>query len=561
MKLPPLLSGARRRNFALLVANGALQAAGAVGTALLAQDGFDRLLGGGAAAGATPFVVVVGGLAGIAAAAAWLRYREHLDAERLGEAYVHALRMRLFRHLLRIGPGVAGRLSRGAITLRFVGDLSALRRWVSLGLARLLVGGVVTFLALLALALMEPTLAAAVGTGVAAAGLLGLGLGSRLQEATRTVRLRRGRLAALLTDRLAHLHLVQACGQEQRETNRFKMLSRRLKAAVLQRARTAGMLRALADAGASAATLSALAVGAQLVALDLATPGTVVAAMLVAGLLAPRLQELGRIYEYWTAARIAREKQARLLQMRPARPGTQRRGGQSLQPGPGALVLNGVALDGLLPALDLALAPEDRLCIVGSNGAGKSSLLQVMAGLRRPDAGRVELNGQDLRVSDSRQVHRAIGLVSCDLPLLRGSLRFNLTYGLDGKAGAAALSEAIERCDLGGLIDRLPQGLDTQVSELQTRFSAGERMRITLARGLITRPQVLLLDEVDSHLDGDGLRALVDVVRQFAGPVAFVTHNPERLGIAARALRLTAGQPAVALPETASIAMALRAVT
>jgi ATP-binding cassette subfamily B protein len=542
MMLPPLFSDSRRRDFTLLVMNGALQATGAVATALLTRDGFDRLITGGGAV-SVPFIMVVGGLIGIAAGVAWLRYREHLTAERLGQSYVHAVRMRLFRHLLHIGPGVVGRLSRGAITLRFVGDLSALRRWVSRGIARLLVGGVVIVFSLVALTLIEPTLAAAVGAGVAAAGLLSLGLGNRLQAATRAVRRRRGRLAAHLTDRLAHLHLVQACAQEQREAARFKMLSRRQMAAFLRQARTVGLLRSLADAGASAASLAAFVVGAQLVALQMASPGTAVAAMLVAGLLAPRLQELGRIYEYWTAARIAREKQERLLRLRPAKPGT-RRGGRSLPQERGELVLRGVALNGLLPALDLTLTPGDRLCIVGDNGAGKSTLLQVMAGLRRPDHGRVELNGQSLKVSDNRQVRRAIALVSCDQALLRGSLRANLTYGLGGAAGNGELADVIERCDLGGLIERLPQGLETQISELQTRFSAGERMRIALARGLITQPQVLLLDEVESHLDSDGLWALGDIIRSFDGPLAFVTHHPERLGVTARILQLSAGKPA-----------------
>ncbi|GAB4366182.1 MAG: ABC transporter ATP-binding protein [Kiloniellaceae bacterium] len=547
MKLPRLFAGSRRRDFVLLVANGGVQAAGAVVTALLVHAGFDRLIAGDAAGGMAQSAWIVAALVGIAAVNAWLRYREHLDAERVGQSYVHALRMRLYRHLMRVGPGIAGKMSRGALTLRFVGDLTALRRWVSLGLARLMVGGVVIVTALGALAAIEPVIALSVGAGVATAGVLGLGLGTRLQAATREVRRRRGRLAAALTDRLAHLHLVQAFGQERRETARFKTLSRRLKAAFLHRAGAIGLLRALADAGAATASLCALLVGAQLVAVGAASPGAVVAAMLVAGLLAPRLQELGRIYEYWTAARIAREKLHRLLRIRPPRAGALARGGLDLPPGPGALVLRGVALDGLLPPLDVAVAPGERLCIVGENGAGKSSLLQAMAGLRRPDAGCVELNGQDLAVSDARQVRRAIGVVSCDLPLLRGSLRFNLTYGLggSGKAVETALADVVARCDLAGLLERLPQGLDTQLSEQQSQLSAGERLRIALARSLLLRPQVLLLDELDAHLDGEGLAALDAVMRGFDGPLVFVTHRRERATLATRTLTLRAGQPAV----------------
>ena len=559
MKLPALFSGSRRRDFGLLVLNGSLQAAGAVATALLVRSGFDGLIREGIGGEGPQGLLLVGGLIGIAAVTAALRYREHLDAERVGQSYVHALRVRLYRHLLRAGPGVAGKISRGAVTLRFVGDLTALRRWVSLGLARLLVGGVVIFLALAALAVIEPVIALSVGAGVALAALLGLGLGNRLQTTTREVRRRRGHLAALLTDRIAHLHLVQAFGQERRESDRFKNLSRRLKSSFIERAKAIGLLRALADAGAATASLCALLVGAQLVVLGAASPGAVVAAMLVAGLLAPRLQELGRIYEYWTAAVIAREKQERLLRLRPPRAGARLSGGRDLAEGRGDLVLRGVALDGLLPPLNLAVAPGERLCILGVNGAGKSTLLQVMAGLRRPDAGSVELNGQDLAVTDARQLRRAVSLVSCDLPLLRGSLRFNLRYGLPG-ASDEDLAEVIRRCGLDGLVARLPAGLDTRLKEQQTRFSAGERMRIALARGLLARPQVLLLDEMESHLDAEGVAVLDQVIRDFEGPLVFVTHQRGRVGLASRVLTLAAGQPGV-VGSAPAAAAPLRAVT
>ncbi len=558
MKLPNLFDGSRRRDFALLVLNGALQAAGAVVTALLVQRGFDGLLAG--LDGEAPHgLLIVAALIGIAAVNAGLRYREHLDAERVGQSYVHALRLRLYRHLLRVGPGITGKISRGAVTLRFVGDLTALRRWVSLGLARLLVGGVVVVLALAALAVIEPVIALAVGAGVALAALLGLGLGNRLQATTREVRRRRGHLAALLTDRVAHLHLIQAFGQERREAERFKNLSRRLKAAFIGRAKVIGLLRALADAGAAAASLCALLVGAQLVSLGAASPGAVVAAMLVAGLLAPRLQELGRIYEYWTAAAIAREKQERLLGLRTPRGAAMTSGGRGLAEGAGELSLHGVALNGLLPALDLTVAPGERICILGENGAGKSSLLQVMAGLRRPDEGRVALNGQDLAVTDARRLRQAVSLVSCDLPLLRGSLRFNLRYGLP-KASDEALAEVIERCGLTALVARLPQGLDTPLKEQQNRFSAGERLRIALARGLLPRPQVLLLDEMDAHLDAEGVRALERIIESFDGPVIFITHRPEWARLAGRVVTLHAGKPAEVVAAADLPAARLRAI-
>jgi ABC-type bacteriocin/lantibiotic exporter with double-glycine peptidase domain len=213
-----------------------------------------------------------------------------------------------------------------------------------------------------------------------------------------------------------------------------------------------------------------------------------------------------------------------------------------------------------LPPFDLTVAPGERICILGENGAGKSSLLQVMAGLRRPDAGQVELNGQDLSVTNARRLRQAVSLVSCDLPLLRGSLRFNLRYGLP-EASEEALAEVTERCGLTALVARQPQGLDTQLKEQQSRFSAGERLRIALARGLLPRPQVLLLDEMDAHLDAEGVRALERIIEAFEGPVVFITHRPERARLAHRVVMLRAGAPAAVMAAAELPAARLRALT
>jgi len=541
MSLPPVLTGKRRLRFTYLIANGIGQALIAVATALLVQDGFDRLVSSGETFSWANARLFGGGLLVTILAGAWLRWRSHVDAEHLGQSYIHAVRLRLFRHIARIGADGTRQMSRGAIVLRFVGDLSALRQWISYGMARLTVSGVATVLAIGALSWVEPVVAIAVTIAVVAAALLAIGIGPRLRLTTRETRNRRGQLAALLNDRVSHIGVVEAFGQEKKERKRFARLSQRLRHSLIDRARVIGLLRALTEASGSFASACALFVGALQVSMGFASPGAVVAAMVVAGLLAPRLQDLGRVYEYWNGAAIAREKQERLLALTPVSRSQDTKANTPLQPGSGQIELQDVTLDGLFDNITTTIAAGERVAIVGPNGAGKSTLLRVMAGLVHPQSGEIRLDDQDILTCRWQDVRRAFALVSPDLPLLRGSLRLNLSYG-NTQHDAEYFTKTLKDLGLDKLIANLPKGLETRVSENGEGLSTGERARITLARALLTNPRVLLLDEAEANLDHVARQALEHTVERFAGTVVFVTHDPQRAALAQRIVKLDGGR-------------------
>ena len=538
MSLPPVLSGKRRLWFGYLVANGIGQAGVAVGMAMLVKLGFDTLVTPGQPFSLENAVTFGGGFAAIIAAAAWLRWRSHLDAEHLGQGYVHALRLRLFRHLTRIGADGARQMSRGAVILRFVGDLTALRQWISFGLARLTVSGIAAVLAIGTLSFVEPVVALAVAVAVAVAALLALGIGPRLRVTTRETRRRRGRLASMLNDRVSHIGVVEAFGQENKERKRFERLSTQLRHSLIDRARVIGLLRSLSEASGSIASMCALIVGAVQVGAGHASPGAVVAAMVVAGFLAPRLQDLGRVYEYWNGALIAREKQLQLLALKPVGRRNGRGETDALADGAGQIELEDVGLKGLFEGLTASIKAGERVAIVGPNGAGKSTLLRLIAGILDCDAGTVRLDGQDIATSNWKDLRRAFAIVSPDLPLLRGSLRLNLTYGGE-RPSDEVLLRVLHDLGLDGLVKRLRNGLDARISEDGAGLSTGERARIALARAVLVQPRVLLLDEADANLDRAARAVLDRVTRAYDGTVVFITHDPNRAASAERILLLT----------------------
>lgn len=539
--VPRVVAGRRRAMLALLVANGVGQAAAAAATALLVEAAFDRLVRGGVSGSALALLPFVAGLAAAAALVGFLRSRERIDAERLGQSYVHVLRLTLFERLSSLAPRALEQRSQGGVMLRFVGDLNAVKQWVSLGLSRLIVAGTFLVGALAALAFVNVALAAAVGVVLALAFAAALALAKPLRERSRKARRERVKIAANVSEKVASIGVVQVFGQADRERRRIKKQSRRLRTAMVDRARVIGRMRGLAEAAGAMASAAVLLVGAVEVGAGRASPGTVVAAMALVGLLVAPLRDLGRVQEYWHNSRVSLEKMESFL----ATPSRMRDdpGAPDLAPGPGRLQMDGVGLDGSLEGVSAVAEPGSVVALTGPNGAGKSSLLAVAARLVDPDVGRVLLDGQDLSERNLASVRRAVSMVGPDLPLLRGTVERNLRYRWPD-----APDEEIMRvwtlCGLEDVLAGLTDGLRTKVRDGGKNLSAGQRQRLALARALLGDPAVVLFDEADSNLDA-GARSVVDRVIREQGrrsTVIVISHRSEVLEWADAIWRMDGGR-------------------
>jgi len=539
--LPRVVAGRRRALLGLLVLNGLGQAAAAAGTALLVEAAFDRLLRGGASGSAVALLPFAGAMAVAAVLVGWLRARERVDAERLGQSYTHALRMTLFRRLSAVAPRALQERSQGSVMLRFVGDLNAVKRWVSLGLARLVVGSVFVGGALAALALVNLVLAAAVGLVLAFAAAGAVLAARPLRERSRAARRQRSRMAANVSEKVAAIGVVQVFGQTDREAARMRRQSGRLRRAMIAQARVVGRMRGLAEATGALAGVAVLLAGAEEVAAGRATGGTVVAAMAIVGLLVAPLRDIGRVQEYWHDSRVSLEQMESFVAMP-----TRRRepaDAPDLAPGPGRLELEDVALAGSLHGVSAVAPAGSVVALVGPNGAGKSSLLAVAARLVDADAGVVRLDGQDIAAHSLASVHAAISMAGPELPLLRGTVQDNLRY-----RWPEAPEEELERvralCGIDALMAELPQGAATRIRDGGRNLSSGQRGRLALARALVGGPRVLLLDEADANLDRVA-RGVVDrVIETLRGSctLVVVTHRTEVLEWADAVWRIEAGR-------------------
>jgi ATP-binding cassette subfamily B protein len=164
-----------------------------------------------------------------------------------------------------------------------------------------------------------------------------------------------------------------------------------------------------------------------------------------------------------------------------------------------------------LHEVSLRIAPGETVAFVGESGAGKSTLINLAIGLRRPSAGRVLLDGIDLRELDLRTYRRQIGVVPQATILFTGTVRENVTFGLD-EVSDNALWEILAQANLAEFVRLLPHKLDTPLGESGTRLSGGQKQRLAIARALARNPRIILLDEATSALDAESERLIQEAL-------------------------------------------------
>jgi ATP-binding cassette subfamily B protein len=172
----------------------------------------------------------------------------------------------------------------------------------------------------------------------------------------------------------------------------------------------------------------------------------------------------------------------------------------------GRFEFRGVGLtypDNELPSLagfDLDVRAGETIALVGGSGAGKSTLLNLVIGFLRPTEGRILLDGVDMETLDLRDYRSWLSVVPQDSILFEGTVRDNVTYGMDEVPHERVLA-ALRDANALEFIERMPNGLDTVVGERGARLSGGQKQRLAIARALIRDPRVLVLDEATSALD------------------------------------------------------------
>lgn len=182
----------------------------------------------------------------------------------------------------------------------------------------------------------------------------------------------------------------------------------------------------------------------------------------------------------------------------------------------------------VLHNISFSLQPGESLGIIGPSGAGKTTLARLLTGIAAPSAGHIRLDGNDLATWGREDVGRYIGYLPQQADLFAGRICDNIAR-MQHDAPAQAVLDAAEMAGVHGLIQRLPMGYDTQWSPHQPSLSPGQKQRIALARAVYGDPRLVVLDEPNLNLDGEGETALVDMLHRLklrGATVVMVAHKP-----------------------------------
>jgi PrtD family type I secretion system ABC transporter len=393
--------------------------------------------------------------------------------------------------------------------------------------------------------LFHPLLGLLAALGALALFLLGWWNEKATRPATEEMG-RRARSAARFIDAsVRNAEAVRALGMGDAITERWFAMNDRVIAAQLESGRRAGVITAATRFTRLLIQVLTLGAGAYLVIRQQLTAGAMIATtLLLARALGPVEAAIGTWRGFIDARSAHRRLSGLLDKSAPAAAAP-----VALPAPAGHIRAEGVVFvmktgdPPILRGVSFELAAGQSLGIIGPSAAGKSTLARVLAGVWKPTAGVARLDGADVAQWDRAALARHLGYLPQDVELFPGTVGENIARLAD--APSEAIVSAAERAHAHEMILRLPHGYDTEVGEGGVLLSPGQRQRVALARALLGEPRLVILDEPNANLDGEGEEALLESMeglKRDGVTVLIISHKPSLLAGVDQLLALNGGR-------------------
>ncbi|MCW2683319.1 MAG: transporter related protein [Blastococcus sp.] len=456
------------------------------------------------------------GLVAVLVVGAFLGAAQQFVLQRTAEGVVLSTRRTLADRLLRLPVAEYDRRRTGDLMSRVGADTTLLRATVTSGIVEVAGSAVIGIGALVAMALVDVWLllvtVVAVGTGMAVAISVSRGVRRLSRQAQEAV----GAMTAALERALSAVRTIRASGATAREVEAVSDTAGRAYSAGVQVARLQALVSPASTIAVQGAFLSVLGLGGYRVATGRIDVADLIAFILYLFLL---VMPLGRFIHAWTEVQTGLGALARIqevLALEPERDDRPERGSATVVPrlparaavGPAAvplLALEDVRFgypDGteVLRGVSLTVPVGSRVALVGPSGAGKSTVLALIEGFYPLSGGTIRWAGTDVRELPRAALRARLGYVEQEAPVLAGTVRDNLLLAAPS-ATDAQLWAVLADVGLTQVVQRSPRGLDVPVGDDGVLLSGGERQRLAIARSLLARPALLLLDEPTASLD------------------------------------------------------------
>nr|WP_228499234.1 ABC transporter ATP-binding protein [Nocardioides agariphilus] len=464
----------------------------------------------------------------------------------IGQDILFEIRRRVFRHFQRLSPAFHDSYTSGRVISRQTSDVDAIYEMLESGFDGLVTAALTLVGTSALLLFLDLKL-----------GLVALLCGPFLawltnwfrKSSARSYRVTREKVALVIVhfvESMGGIRAVQAFRREPRNQEIFDDVNDQYRAANLVAFRLVAWFMPGIRLIGNVTIAVVLLYGGYLAFHGEVTVGVLAAFLLYLRQFFEPMQEISQFYNTFQSASAALEKLSGVLEEQPGVPEPERP--VALPDPQGAVTFDHVRfsyVEGVpvLPDLHLEVPAGQTLALVGTTGAGKTTLAKLATRFYDPSDGRVLLDGVDLRELSDETLHRAVVMVTQENYLFSGSIADNIRFGRPG-AGIEEVVEAAQALGADGFIRELPEGYDTQVSNRGGVLSAGQRQLVAFARAFLADPAVLILDEATSSLDIPSERLVQRALRTIlAGRTALIiAHRLSTVEIADRVLVMEHGQ-------------------
>ncbi|MBU1418923.1 MAG: ABC transporter ATP-binding protein/permease [Proteobacteria bacterium] len=325
---------------------------------------------------------------------------------------------------------------------------------------------------------------------------------SRLaRDAFRAIRTRLARINAFLQESLSGISVLQIFMRQEDTFKRFTELSKIYLQQNLYQIRIFSIFMPAIDLFSSIATASIIWYGGGQIIQEQMSLGELAAFLAYMRLFFQPIRDLSQKYSIVQSAMASAERIFQLLDTSPASPPVRMLSGQPEMKGEVSFhhVYFAYDTEQVLSDLSFHVSPGKTLAIVGATGSGKSTIVNLLERFYEPDSGQIRIDGQDITSLNSQWLRERLGLVMQDVFIVPASIRKNIL--LDKELGEDELQAIIEKAQLAGVIEQLPEGLETRIGEGGAEFSSGQKQLLAFARVLARNPRILILDEATSSVD------------------------------------------------------------
>ena len=456
----------------------------------------------------------------------------------VGSRAATSLRARVFRHVQGLSQQFHARNRSADTVQRIVGDVARMQE-VAITAGMPLMANVATLLVMVVVMfVLDPLLASVVLVAVVAFAVTSGPTSRKITAASRQTRKGEGQLANTAQESLASIRVVQAYGLENMVEENFTSANRTSLREGVRSRRYAARLERTTDVIVGLATAIVLVGGGLRVMQGAMSPGDLVLFITYLRTTMKPLRDMAKYTGRIARASASGERVADLMEITPdvvtpdmpVRPDVVT----------GAVRFEWVVTeyDGVevLRGLDLDIRPGERVAIIGPSGAGKSTLVSLLVRAIDPVSGCVRLDGYRLTDLDLTQLRASVSLLHQEAVLFTGTIRENIRMGR-GDATDAEVEDAARAANAHDFITEQPDGYETVVGERGGTLSGGQRQRIAIARALLRRSPVVVLDEATTGLDPEAASLVLDAIDRLAAgrTTLAVTHDAE---VALRATRV-----------------------